>query len=421
MPPRRSRRGRHGKDGQQGRGVRHWGRRLPVALGLAVLGYFGVTASFANVAVKSDPERAHALAPNNGVVTAAHASGEFLLQPTPDERSEAARLARLALLQDGTAVEALTVLGFQAQLRGDEARADRIFELGTKLSRRELRPQLWAIEEAVSRGDIRDALRHYDIALRTSSAANNILLPILVSAIAEPKVRASLFPIMATRPVWADAFIAYAASSPSNPQAVVQFFREGQSLPLPVDDNHRAALVNALYAQGAVEDAWAYYQSFRSGAVRSPSRDPRFSLDAATRTPFDWQTATGTSLSAAILSNEGGGLLDFAVPPSTGGLIASQVQLLPPGTYRLTGRSTGIEQPEQSRPYWLLSCADGRELGRIVVPNSAEAQGQFGGRYVVPRDCPVQTLALIARSSNDIAGVSGQITMAQLTPAGDEE
>ena len=54
-------------------------------------------------------------------------------------------------------------------------------------------------------------------------------------------------------------------------------------------------------------------------------------------------------MSAAILkTGDGKGLLDFAVPPSTGGVLVHQTELLAPGAYRLTGQSVGIDQPEQS-------------------------------------------------------------------------
>ena len=95
-----------------------------------------------------------------------------------------------------------------------------------------------------------------------------------------------------------------------------------------------------------------------------------------------------------------------------------QTQLLPPGSYRISGRSRGIDQAERSRPYWVLLCQDGRELGRVEVPNSDVANGEFAGRISVPGDCAVQTLSLIARASDDIAGVSGQIERAMLVPAG---
>jgi hypothetical protein len=386
-------------------------------LALGVAAYFSLTSSAANVLVKADPQLAHALAPRNGAVTAALAAQQFSERPSPDAKSPPARAADLAVLQDATAVEALTVLGFQAQLRGEEARSDQMFSLGAALSRRELRPQLWAVEEAVSRGDIAGALKHYDIALRTSADAQIMLFPILASALVEPKVRAALLPIMRSQPSWSASFLSHAADHGSDPRAVVSFFGEVRAaqLPLPLEEVSRTNLVGGLIRAGRYDDAWRYYASFRPGADRSRSRDPNFTLASDARAPFDWMATQDPSLSASILQNEQGGVLDFAAPPSASGILLQQVQLLPPGTYRLSGQSADIDQPVRSLPYWLLSCEDGRELGRVVVPSSAQANGSFSGRFVVPQGCPVQTLSLVARPSDAISGVVGQIRSVQLT------
>jgi hypothetical protein len=63
-----------------------------------------------------------------------------------------------------------------------------------------------------------------------------------------------------------------------------------------------------------------------------------------------------------------------------------------------------------------LQCREGRELGRVVLPDSAEARGEFDGRFTVPQGCPVQMLALVLRPSEAVSGVSGRIDRLQLTP-----
>lgn len=416
--PKRSRRSVSRRSAPR-RSLRSWMGRGALALGAATLGLVSVADSFARLVEKVDPARAAMLAPGNGVILAASAQQAFTTAPSEAADSNAARLARLALREDPTAVEALNVLGLQAQLRGETERAREIFQYSLRLSRRELRPQIWAIEEAVNRGDIAAALRSYDIALRTSKEAPNLLLPNLVSALAEPKVRAGLLPIMASDPVWANSFLQRVATSGIAPVAGLAFFREGEAVDLPVNDDLRAALVNALLAQGEIQPAWSYYSEFRRDAERNRSRDPDFALNADIRAVFDWMPSAQSGVSAAILQEGEGGILDFSLPPSTGGTLVQQTQLLPPGTYRISGRSRGIEQSERSRPYWALLCQDGRELGRVEVPNSDLENGAFEGQVSVPGDCAVQILSLIARASDDITGVSGQIERAALVPTGE--
>lgn len=388
-----------------------------LALVALTLGYFSFSHSLANVIVKVDPQSAYALAPNDGRIIAAHAWEQFSAQPSPEASSQQSRLAARALLKDPTAVEALSILGLQAQLRSEDALADRIFAYSVALSRRELAPQIWAIEVDVARGDIVGALHNYDLAMRTSQRAREVLFPVLASAIVEPRIRANLIKILATGQDWSEKFIGYVPGRAGlDPRAVAAFLVEGTQSGLSITDAERVRAVGGLVSAGQPEEAWAYYRTFRPDAKRDRSRDPEFRLGSETPAPFDWKIGVASGLSAAILEDESGGILDFSVPPGSRATVVSQMQLLPPGRYRLVGRSSGIAQPQRSRPFWTLVCASGRELGRVEVPNSQQADSAFSGEFTVPSDCAVQVLSLVAPASDDIAGSTGQIRQAQLLP-----
>lgn len=422
MPARqRTSRSRPRTGASQNRSTGEWAVRGALAVGALIIAYNSIGSTLANVVVKADPAAAHTLAPSDGRFTAALASREFSASPDTDANAKTANLARRALLQDATAVDALSVLGLQAQLRSDEATSDRIFAYSVELSRRELQPQLWAIEYAVQRGDIEGALANYDSALRTSQRARDILFPALAGAVSEPLVRDPLLDLLVSDPVWGPTFLRYAASLAPDPESVVQLFRAGTARGLDIENDERAAVVQRLNARNLMDEAWGFYTTFRPGAERNRSRDPDFRLDTDRPAPFDWTVRSATGLSAAIIPRQDGGVLDFAAPPSTRATVVRQVQLLPPGDYRIEGRSSGIDQPDRSRPYWTLECRGAGELGRVDLPNSTEADGRFSGRFAVPADCPVQTLSLVVRSSDNIAGVSGQIEHVQLMQVKDAE
>lgn len=394
-----------------------WMARIGLASGVLLLGYFGVTSSIAYTVKRSNSSLAYRLAPYDGVLAAAHAQQEFALQPSSEDGSSAVALARRALRLDGTAVEALNLLGFQAQLAGSSAVSDAIFAQSTALTRRELRAQLWGIEEAVSRGDVAGALRQYDLALRTSTDAKELLFPTLTAALSESKVRRELLKVLATKPSWSKEFIQFASTSGNNSSGAARLFDEGRDFGLPVTDDDRTNLVNSLARENDYEEAWMFYSKFRTGADRARSRDPNFVLEADVRSIFDWSLGDQASVSAAISKDEEGGRADFFIPPSVGGVVLQQTQLLRPGLYRMEGTSFGIEQPLRSRPYWKLQCVGQPEGARLVVPNSSENNGVFSGQFVVPPGCPVQVLQFIALPSDKASGVSGQITSAQLIPA----
>lgn len=341
-----------------------------------------------------------------------------MLQAAGDAQSNAARLAQQALRQDPTAVKALNVLGIQAQLRNDSEDARRIFAYSLDLSRRELPARMWAIEEAVSRGDIREALVNYDIALTTSKQAPGVLFPVLAAAIDEPRVRAALVEKMAHGTAWGQAFLHYAAASGSKPRATSELLRAVASVGVPVEDGDRARVVDTLFNQGMEADAWQYYASFREGAQRTRSRAATFAVSSDTPAVFDWQTVDVPGITASIQSGEDGGILHFFIAPSASGVLLRQFQALPPGSYRLDGRSSDLPSGEQMLPYWTIACKDGREIGRI--PLEASRSGRFFGRFTIPQGCNWQVLALNARSSGRASGLSGQIERAAISPIANE-
>jgi hypothetical protein len=121
-------------------------------------------------------------------------------------------------------------------------------------------------------------------------------------------------------------------------------------------------------------------------------------------------------ISVSIQKNGADGIVDFSVAPGASGTLLWQTQVLPPGTYRLSGNGRGITQAADSRPYWTLACNDGRDLGRIEMNDISHDPQVFSGSITVPDDCKVQILKFVARSFNGYAGVTGQLLRAELKP-----
>lgn len=405
----RSRRSRRGR-----RSRAEWALRLGLAIAVMLLGWFATARTLGYAVRGTDPDRGLVLAPGDGRI-AAVAAQRLSSQPdaTAVDRARADRLAQDALQRDPTAVGAVVSLGLDAQVRGQDANARRLFGYAQKLSRRELSAQVWAIENAVARGDVGQALHHYDVALRTRREAAELLFPVLASAIADPAIRAALTRTMAGRPAWGPAFVTFAPGN-ADPVATADLFRELRRAGIAVDEDARAQIIGKLVSEGFLNDAWSYYASIRPGVDRRRSRDTRFSANLQAPTPFDWVPLNEGGVSSSIQRTGNGGVFDFVAPASVGGQALRQMQLLPPGEYRLVGRSTGVSQLPQSRPFWLLACKDGRELGRVDVNNSDQDGGVFSGRLLVPGGCPVQVLSFVVRSSDAVAGSSGQIEQVRL-------
>jgi hypothetical protein len=386
-------------------------RRLPgwaiflVVVMAVVACLFSTTFSIAHAIVATDPERAHAFAPSDARIAAALSVALSEPNAKKSDRQRSEVLARLALRQDLTAVSAVSTLGINAELRGDVVRARNLFAYARKLSRRDIRTQLWTIEDFVRRNDVPGALRQYDITLRVFPQLSELLYPVLSTASADSEIRAGLVAMLRNRPPWGDNFLVYTAASSPDARATAGFLTALSKSNVPVPDAARSSAVNAMLAKGYSLDAWTYYASIRKNVDRSRSRDPGFRVDIEKPSQFDWLTINEGTVSATLQP----GSFDFAVPASVGGPLLQQFQMFLPGTYSLMGHSIGLDQPARSRPYWVVACQEGRELGRVIVPNSTEANGRFAGSIVVPADCPVQTLTFVASPSDAVSGLSGQI------------
>jgi hypothetical protein len=401
------------------RSMREWAWRGGLAIGALALGYYSSTQTLAFALSKSAAERAYTLFPGDGRI-AGEVAGQLLAgNPNANQRARAARIAAQALADEPLNAKALAVLAMNTQLENKTPQARRLFIHSDALSRRELVTRLWLIEDAVARENIPEALRQYDIALRTSRGASDILFPVLASAIADPAVAKALGNTLSTRPPWSEAFFNFLPSSKAAPYISAQFFARLADRGVSVPDYAQMTIVDALVSAGKLEEGWNYYASLRKGAFRNRSRDPRFSAQLTTPSTFDWMPMTSVDgVSASIQSMREGGIFEFAVPPTVGGVVLQQSQVLPAGRYRLEGISDRIEQVKDARPYWQVACSEGHEAGRVELPNSNENDGRFSGEITVGANCPFQRLRLVVRPSSEIGGAAGQIRFVQLIPLG---
>lgn len=396
------------------RSAAEWAIRVAIAVAISWIGYLMVEISIAQALPDAQLVRASRLAPHNGRILAALSEQLSGPDATAARRQRANQLARLALERDPTQPAAAATLAIQQLLAGDMPGFRRWLEYSERLSRRNLRTQLLAIEDATMRSDIPAALEHYDIVLRTKRNGPDLLYPVLAKASSDPQIRPELVKRLAANPIWAASFIDYLAANGSDPGDVAVLFAALQKQRVVVAEGARAHVVNRMVEKGQFSQAWNYYGSFRRDASQRASRDPRFVIAPDNATVFDWMATSDASISASVQRGAAGGVFDFSMPAGVGGVVLQQLQMLPPGDYILRGHSSGIDQPVASRPYWTLSCRGGAELGRVAVGNSADADGRFGGRFSVPANCPVQVLAMVTQASDAIGGVSGQIDQVTL-------
>lgn len=399
------------------RSAADWVGRVALAALTGVAGVFCVASSLASPLRSRAPELAHQLAPWDGRITASLAERSFLIAAaTSQDRTASVALARAAVRDDPTVVGAVATLGLDAQLRGDDQQADRLLAYSQRLSRRNLVTQVWALERAKAGGNPVAVVRQYDQMFRTSRTARTLYFPALGASLADRGVRASLVQALTREPEWGGDFLASVAAAPADPLVAARFFQDLSAANVVVWSGASASLINALLTKGQYDTAWSYYASIRPSAVRTRSRDPDFAADLDPPSAFDWTVLSNPGLSASIQPSGSTGVVDYSAAASVGGPVLRQAQVLAEGRYLLQGRSSGTRQPADSHPYWSLSCADGRELGRVPLPSANGSSLPFAGELAVPAGCSRQDLTLVIRPSSDMAGASGQIQSVQLRP-----
>ncbi len=385
----------------------------PVLAGVAVLfGLFVISFAYAQVVAKRDIALAYRLAPYDARIAAEFASTLVQSESTVEERQRAERLAQQTLLKDATAIDAVTAIGLGADMRGDAAVRDKAFAFAQKLSRRDFTTQMWAIEHAVGSGNVPSVLHQYDVTLSVFPNAGDMLFPIILAASKDKAVEAELLRILDRQPAWIGKFVTFAANKGDDAVQSAQIFMALRRMGVTIPSIEQANIVNSLIEQQQYDAAWTYYASLRSGARRDRSRDPRFSLSIASPSRLDWLPSSDGGIS----TNIGGGVADFSAAASVGGNALTQWQLLPPGRYRISGISSGIDEADPAAPYWALACADGRELGRFPLPRSGDQKARVAGLVQVPPACTIQRLSLVVQPSEKIAGVAGQISEVILLP-----
>jgi hypothetical protein len=323
---------------------------------------------------------------------------------TPANNVRTEQLARRALLRDATNVSAAATLGFVVQLR-DPVRAEQLFRYAEGLSRRELRTQIWMIENAVVKGQVQEALRHYDVALRSSSSAPALLYPALAVAIADPFIRRSLIEVLRRRPAWSESFLRGVSINGPDFAAAAALLTELRAGGIAPPAEAIANLSASLAARGDYGRAWRLFADGTPGVSRLRIRNGSFTTGDFTASPFNWLVGNDGGFSAAI-QGEPEGVLNVEASPTVGGVAVKQLQLLPPGRYRLSTRVRNVAQPAESRPYWTIACASGRELSRVQIGQAGEKGAIFADEFIVPSDCAAQWLSLTIVPSDLPEGVS---------------
>lgn len=185
---------------------------------------------------------------------------------------------------------------------------------------------------------------------------------------------------------------------------------------LPADSAARAtdmeaALLRALVEAGEYSQARALMRAVAPVHAQRFVRDQSFTGNGP-YAPFDWSYASGVALAAAPTGATGGGL-HYRANTGEGGVVASQLITLAPGSYRLSTVGRGVSPNDDGGAVWSVRCAgaQAKVLAQLRVEGRvANQRTRTDLTFAVPSGCPTQWLDLTVRPTFSPGGVEGIVS-----------
>jgi hypothetical protein len=328
---------------------------------------------------------------------------------SPSELAKVMTLARRSYARAPVEARPLRVLAIAKAQAGRLEDARRIMVRAGGLSGRDGPTNLWLFEDALRRNDVKEAMLRADLAIRIDNRMTEALYPVLVRAAAFPEARPALTARLA-KAYWRGSFLEQLAKRSQDPGPVIGVIQDLHVAGVDLRADEIQGVLNQLVARGAYAEAYLLWTDLLPPETLSALGNVYDGdFDGAPGTaPFNWGTRPDIGAVVDQTVGEGGGRVlstqFYGVPRD---VLTSQLLTLPPGGYRLSGRSL-IESGDAEDLAWSVRCAEGgAALSKVQPATGRAAWKSFAGGFVVPMDgCSAQWLELRGSASASTRGVS---------------
>ncbi|MBB4839791.1 hypothetical protein HNP52_002860 [Sphingomonas kyeonggiensis] len=396
------------------------GRGIALGILAAGIGYASFAAAMGSVYRGNDPAAALRFAPNDSGALAGMAQ-RVLTTPDPASAGRVSDLALRSIRAQALNPSAIAALGVAKDLRGDQAGAARLINLAQRVGQRTRLAQLWLIEYHAAHNQLPQVLVQYDLALRSSEGARDLLLPALGNALSDPEIRKAMKPYVKAGAPWLVPFLITRVAAPDQDPRVLSamILEDG---PLPRDSVYRIIeiqLVDKLAGAAAFDELERFYRSLpyadltvlRSAAIGERDASRKFGA-------LGWRLVSDPDAGAEFSSAANGqtGFSAYA-NPGHGGTAASKLLFLAPGRYRFQAKYDNIALPARARANWILRCGIG-EGSRIVWqgrPVDGARSEEIDDSILIDEGCPHQFLELDVSGGEDRQGVTFDVVKIDLT------
>jgi len=345
--------------------------------------------------------------------------------PNAAIRAELRALAELILSTAPLESAALFLLGQIAEWESDHDRARRLMEAAVHRSIRETSAvyqlMIWSLESR----NYADAIDRADAIMRTAPRHTRHIGSLLARVVENETGRHLIERRLAENPPWRTAFLSGMLRSVSDARAPFHILLSLKATPAPPTTAELGRYLSFLIRHKLYELAYYVWLQFLTPEDLGSTGllyNGRFERPLS-GLPFDWHISRGTGVTIQVspdpsLERGRALLIEFGQGRVEFGRV-SQLILLSPGTYRLTGRIKG-ELAGRRGLVWRVSCAGERQVlgASEMMVGLAPMWRTFGFTFEVPADRPCRaqtvTLTLDARSTSERL-VSGIIRYADLT------
>lgn len=365
------------------------------ALSMALIWLVGVR-GYADYLAQVLPERALALNTKQAEALLVQAEQALRAHRIDDAETMASTALQVAPLSG----KALRILGAVSELRGNPVKAQALMELAVATTPRDTAGQFWLAINALANRDLQGCLQRLDRLMRFEPAIAADAFPILATIAISPAGVKSIAETLAANPPWRPGFMAALIRQAPAVTDVLRLFKAIITAKGQVQSPEWEQLNARLIAAGD-------WKQLRRVLASRPEFQSRTELLGDGGFDGDGQ---GILLGWAIRRVVGADVMMTVDPnlPANHLLYlyfhdrrvafhhVSQLLLLTPGNYQLTGRVRLTSLTTAQGLSWSMTCAPGSlVIGKSELLSGTSDWREFSMTFEVPADgCGGQTLAL---------------------------
>jgi hypothetical protein len=343
-------------------------------------------------------------------------------EPNLPSWGEVATLAQRVIALDPWNADALAILAQVREQENDASKTAALMSAAARLSIRESYAVFWLLQQALAKNDKTAALYYADALLRTRGGAMVVTAPILAQMAEKEKAAEDVAALLAQNPPWRQQFLATLPTVMSDARTPLYLLQALATSPTPPTTPEVSGYLSFLISRGFFELAYYTWLQFQPKSELSRIR-PLYNAGfdrPPSGYPFDWTLRQGRGVTSEIrpiggTSDEKALYIEFTQGRAEFPGV-SQVTLLAPGTYELSGQLKGAFVGARGL-VWRVTCTNGTVLGQSDLLRGNFPQWRaFSFTFTVPQNaCRAQTvrLDLDARSASEKL-VAGSLWFDQL-------